>query len=816
MKLIIITKVTIDNFKIYRHQEFIFGYKKVVFLTGANGFGKTTLIDAIEWCLTGNISRVKKCYGERNTKQTEIDRAENKKGIIKNSDSGKEDIVKIIMTLEIDNKEVKVFREQKEDSLYVETELKYEGDVSLEIDSLIKLFIANDKFYKYHVCDIYKSHNFLNSSRQEIKNEFSDFIKPQPLADNFNKKLMELQVIISNNVNSLKTSKTSQVKIDTEKKELESIITELESVDYPQIKFYEEEDLSIGNDGIEKVREQLGNIRICGYNIVESKIPEIISYYEAKEKDKNLDELIEIVNIKESDLHIAIENSYYDVKILEDTKIKIKDNYDEITNVKNSKKISDIDITAEIYSEIEANLIIMKDSILDIELKLHKKQSDIMDKEKGNEIITALSNLVVNKEGIIKYRNEENKKCPLCGSDEKFIKISKTTDLAVEAEIYLNKNKSNLANMKKDEKESIENINIKFEEFKQYINEHINEILKVNEGEKTNFNEYYKKTKDFFDKLKKANISIDENYKKNIKESKAETIKQLKNEKFVKSDLEMIKNIITVIDYKADLDNIRISSLKKMQIDMKQLCNVQLLVSNFTFKQFNQKLLFITNILNNSKIHKKELLIKKYIDDNTFIDNEITELNMYNEKTKKISGEIDKKRSVIEKLELEAVGPYLYKIFTKVIKHTAIRNINFKRDSSRVAGGATFTDQSGNNILNTFSQGQLGVFMLSYFFANMFKRNEETPFKTYFIDDVTSCMDDMNILSFVDIIKYQLYQNDGVINQFFFSTCNGDLEKLFLHKMKSFNIEYINYKFNSYARGEVFDMDNKVEYFGIN
>jgi exonuclease SbcC len=123
-------------------------------------------------------------------------------------------------------------------------------------------------------------------------------------------------------------------------------------------------------------------------------------------------------------------------------------------------------------------------------------------------------------------------------------------------------------------------------------------------------------------------------------------------------------------------------------------------------------------------------------------------------------------------------------------------------------------DQNGNNILNTFSQGQLGVFMLAYFFANMFKRKKETPFKTYFIDDITSCMDDINILSFVDIIKYQLYQNDGVINQFFFSTCNGDLEKLFMHKMKSFDIGYINYKFNSYARGEIFNNDNQIKNFG--
>ncbi|OPX41831.1 hypothetical protein CLHUN_43010 [Ruminiclostridium hungatei] len=183
------------------------------------------------------------------------------------------------------------------------------------------------------------------------------------------------------------------------------------------------------------------------------------------------------------------------------------------------------------------------------------------------------------------------------------------------------------------------------------------------------------------------------------------------------------------------------------------------------------------------------------------------------EKAKKIRDSIEAKKARIEKLELEAVGPYLYKIFSKVIKHTNIEEIKFNRDGSKNEGGATVTDQDGNNILNTLSQGQFGVFMLSFFFANMFKRREETEFRTYFVDDITSCMDDMNMLSFIDIIKYQLYQKDGVINQFFFSTCSNDLERLFIHKMKSFGISFVNIKFKSYSKGEVIDSYGKFEKF---
>ena len=73
----------------------------------------------------------------------------------------------------------------------------------------------------------------------------------------------------------------------------------------------------------------------------------------------------------------------------------------------------------------------------------------------------------------------------------------------------------------------------------------------------------------------------------------------------------------------------------------------------------------------------------------------------------------------------------------------------------------------------------------------------------------------MNVLTFVDIIKYQLYQEDGVINQFFFATCDSDLEKLFIHKMDSFNISWTNIKFTSYATGEIHSKSGSQPlYFG--
>ena len=49
----IIQRIKISNFRGFRDKEIDFCGKSVVLLSAANGVGKTTTIDAIEWCLTG-------------------------------------------------------------------------------------------------------------------------------------------------------------------------------------------------------------------------------------------------------------------------------------------------------------------------------------------------------------------------------------------------------------------------------------------------------------------------------------------------------------------------------------------------------------------------------------------------------------------------------------------------------------------------------------------------------------------------------------------------------------------------------------------
>lgn len=814
----LITRVKIENFRIYKYQEFEFGENKLILLTGENGFGKTTLLDAIEWCLTGDIARLKKCYDNRNTKQNEKERLLNKKGIIKHSGCHPDDVIRVTITLKIDGKEINVYREQVEDSIYVQTKLKLEGEILPEIKDKVEKYINADNFYKYHVCDVFKTYYFLNNSRQEVKKEFEDFIWSYPLAESFADKLNELVDIIRNDIKKLEQEKTYEnSRIKDVQGEVELIKSQITGIEYPQFKFYDEEKLSIEKDDIDSVKKQLENLKICGYNVVLSKIDDIISYYDAKEKIDVIDELTKIAKEKEKEITTSIKNSYYDVDKLNDIKKVLDVFLDEKQKIVNANKLSDIDHIPdlEIYSEIADKVKIQIDGIKDMEKKLKGVKEVINDKEKGNEIISALSSLVISREGILKYRNEGYKQCPLCGSDEKFGKISKATELATEAKIYLEKSKSDLMKLKKIEKDIAENLNSKFEQFKNFIIEYLDSKISILETQKTAFYSYYEKTKDFFEKISRFSIPIDERCLDKIWEIRAELMQKLSKETIIGTDLDLVKRTLTVLDYKADFENITVSLLRKIQLDAKMLSNNGLSVSNFTFDAFSKKLLFLNNILNNHMIVEKELQIENYKKKIDITEQKIIKLKRYQERSREIRDKIRGKKKDIEEEEMAAVGPYLYRIFTKIVKHTTISKFEFIGDRSKAEGGATFTDQSNNNILNILSQGQMSVFILSYFIGNMFKRKEETLFRTYFVDDITSYMDDMNVLTFVDIIKYQLYQKDGVINQFFFATCDSDLEKLFIHKMDSFNVSWTNIKFTSYASGEIHNKSGSQPlYFG--
>lgn len=60
--------------------------------------------------------------------------------------------------------------------------------------------------------------------------------------------------------------------------------------------------------------------------------------------------------------------------------------------------------------------------------------------------------------------------------------------------------------------------------------------------------------------------------------------------------------------------------------------------------------------------------------------------------------------------------------------------------------------------------------------------------KIYFIDDLTACMDDVNMLAFMDLLKYHLLSK-STMEQLFFITCDDRISNLLKYKLNGCGIE---------------------------
>ena len=169
----IIRKIRMENFRGFRDKTIEFNDKSVVLLSAANGIGKTTTIDAIEWCLTGDVGRLKTAFDTRST--NDADRKMNTEGILKHRDAEENAKVRVIVWLFDGEKEIILCREQKKDELNPSSsKVTIDGN-----EATAKIFIqeyVGDSFYNFHFCDVQKSFNIQSKKRKDLNALFGEFI----------------------------------------------------------------------------------------------------------------------------------------------------------------------------------------------------------------------------------------------------------------------------------------------------------------------------------------------------------------------------------------------------------------------------------------------------------------------------------------------------------------------------------------------------------------------------------------------------------------------------------------------------------------
>lgn len=151
----------------------------------------------------------------------------------------------------------------------------------------------------------------------------------------------------------------------------------------------------------------------------------------------------------------------------------------------------------------------------------------------------------------------------------------------------------------------------------------------------------------------------------------------------------------------------------------------------------------------------------------------------------------------------------MQKIYRRINRHTNIKDINLLIEgrTNKIAGLWANTNEDEEIFAtNILSAGQLSVVALAIFISVALGQ-KESPFKCYFMDDPIQTMDDLNILSFIDLLRAELapehQSGNQFVDQLFFTTCDEKLERLISHKMKSFGVNFSHVHFTGYGDFEM-------------
>lgn len=778
-----IAKIRMKNFRGFPgEKEISFDGKSFVLMSAPNGSGKTSVIDAIEWCLTGSIGRLKEAYNNRSTNNTE--RKKNWDGILKNKNTGKKEYVEVELTYFDQDKTFHLSRKQKSDDLNSEnSEVLLNGSSTLAKTELEK--IVDKSFYNYHFCDVQKSFGIQSKQRKELPELFTEFITDYSRETAVAHNLEVFAADVERYKADLDKEKIDNSKIENLNEKLERYTKAPESVQYPQETLFNEEKLEIFQMDEIALNEQLGQLYSCGFSMAETYLNKLEydrSYRDTISKLEDLKKILE-KNQKEIDLSLKY-NLHKDYSVIEVISDKIKEYEAMRLSVENIRKNSELllDFKSESFEKDFYDKTI--NEINQNEKRLNELEKDIKHMTEGNIILSAFTELLSQKESIIKYR-EESEKCPVCGS----VQFGQLSDSQIlnEAEKYINDNNSLVTEKNKEKVKIGQTVQSLYKILIEAANRALNGEIENQKSKKIQLEIARDKTKYYFflaNQLAGARgvecKAGELNSTDYIQDQIHILRKRLLTEEEINQNRDNYQDILNLLGYKF-ADEEESATVVKIKERAKGCPEI----INFNYSLLAQKINAIHSVKNNKEYLKSTSLLIQYRERNREIEEKEKKLDSLHDKA---MGRSEKIKNLVERLkkeEYDSVGPDLKKYYKKLARIDSITTINIVFEDDQIS----IIDENGKNLVNILSNGQLGVFMLSYFFAGIAKRSKKEQFKVFFIDDLTACMDDVNMLSFLDLLKYQMMEGKNM-EQVFFVTCDDRICRLLKYKLDGCEVEY--------------------------
>lgn len=796
-----ILDVEVEYFRGYEG-KLVYNFPKessIFLFSGPNGYGKTSFFDSIEWVLTGEISRISenielKKDRKNPTEQSVINNMENKRN---------ENMAKVTLRFLLNDVEYEVKRESttynkdylKENTrLYLKTNGVYNEINNQWIDSLfnedgLSSYRLSQKFSSYHLCSHEKNLKILQKNRESLHSMLSILFGENKFSL-YRENIKEVIDDVSRKVK--KKEEEYRLLTDSSKESLNN--KSLGSIeDY--IKTY--------NSWLLPKESEITIENVFDENLYEKKklLSDVIKVIEQKDKYINYKRYLEYKN-KEKQYQFflsGIESLYIETKEILDDKnfsinnVELEKNellYFEAQISKfrgelniNSNSVEIVRILKDFSLKFNYNFNI--EELLDfhtvsnrlIELR---KNLEWEEKQKKNfeEQNVFFINFVSYAKKLIEA-NHHYDNCPLCNQEISLEKlkeiIGEKHDSVAQLDIDLAKSSDELNKFEREASFLRQKCSKEIEKILDFINTKIKLCsYKLQQIPKIEHLEKNLKTHQLglFDINESLINRIKEQYRLEVKEA----LKLVNHEGITNESLESINDYIlryekTLKKYNDILDSIELEKLKV-------------------------KLNSIKNIIDNNNY----LSSKKKIDK---IANELDELKEKQKIIKSIRSNINSAVNQMErkyKNELEDPINYVYR---KINRHSNFSKINISLPSGAINKKVDTTvgdEKNMINLSNVLSSGQITTVALSFFLGIAFKM-QFSKFKTYFFDDPIQHMDDLNILSFIDLLRVHLHEKNFA-SQIFISTCNEDMENLLVSKMTHFNIGISKFSFKNYGEFE--------------
>ncbi len=758
-----IKKLYIKNFKVYKEQTFDFRNIGLIVFDGPNGFGKTTIYDAIELLFTNQIKRYKRLNhlidGRERRNENPLYNAEGTDG-------------EIILKLQFSFDDVDYFIAVK-NAQALEPVINFNHFKLYRLNNFEEVIDdskeVNDSFLKEMLGLNYKQDfEFINYVEQEdtfhyLKSKEQE--KKQNIGYLFNTHDFNLKIDKYSNLNDAiekhlkgEYGLQSQIQLlDESIKKIKESLKKADSISFK--KMFVDKDFEWDNEQIDfnKISyNQLFNDDDNTFQQLESLIlnkKDFINYLHNNSIDK-------LLNNEE-----ILQNFYYYQNFRKDEE-KIEEEADFLNDVVDFKKLfeqfeiddiieNDFNIPENIHNKYRTNDIIVKYQFMLDELTRDLKNSNSAEKI-YSRILSSRDTLKLH---LLDYHKKLNNNgiCPLCGNDynssEELIRNIEAQRTEIE---LLNKNldqklvaatKSFLTFVK----------NSLFVELDKFTKDFVYDP------------EYFKS--DFFeietnrklDRIQDKLESLDINYSEIISTETKENI----------IGFELFKNIIEARKLKYNQDNI---DYYYNDVFGNLFSSHQILLQEITLEDLKNKRKYIEW---QYSIYQNKILIEKQ-----------GELAVLNNKNKKLSHYQSRIKAILDVLN-ESLGKYSSQLIKDIELLFHIYSGRIVQDFQ--GGLGLFIIDRGDKIkfvsspsktydaIFSMSTGQLSALILSFTLALNKKYSKS---KLLLIDDPVQTMDDINTAGFVELLR-----NDFSDRQIILSTHEQMLSNYVRYKFKKFNID---------------------------